>query len=129
MNNKIQGYLDEIKKIEDREKKELKENELTKSALIQKAQQIELEDIQKNGLEFVYAKCGQFFSSNKVLRLGEIDNRETNDGKFHTIIKSGNYAVLGEIKLTQEKLDKIGSIISKTDVTLKIYKSGTIEVV
>jgi hypothetical protein len=93
----------------------------------------EKENIKENGLEFMYAKCGQFFSPNKVLKLAEIDGQETlgafGKQEHHSIIKNVSGINLAGLKLDQNKLDKIGSIISKTDVTLKIWKDGRIEVV
>jgi hypothetical protein len=136
MSKELQEQIDEIKnRIEEFEAS--KQIYITKydnliNSLTQDIKEIEEENIRQNGLEFMYAKCGQFFSPNKVLRLAEIDGKEVigafGKREHHSIIKNISGINLAVFKLDQEKLDKIGHIISRSEVQLKIWKDGKIEV-
>ena len=104
---KIEDFLYVIKNIEIEDEEYIRQSKLRKSALIQKMQQIEMDSMKENGLEFMYAKCGQFFSPNKVVCLAEIDGREVmgafGDLEHHSIIKNVSGINLAGFKLDQEK--------------------------
>jgi hypothetical protein len=130
---KIENIKEQIEQKEQEKKTTINRYDNEIECLLAEMKELEIENLKSNSLEFMYAKCGHFFSPNKALRLAEIDGKEVigafGKREHHSIIKNISGINLAVFKLDQEKLDKIGHIISKSNAQLKIWKDGRIEVV